>query len=137
MHEQTKRRPAQRIGVRPAEQMPSRTRPATPNPSVSVKSRNAIGHALFHERISVFVGAGLRTLIFSKRMALRRGCAGLSLLTEATGSQTLTGSQTPEATGPRQLTESQKATGSHNLTRFQPLAVPAHSLPRSPPPHPL
>jgi hypothetical protein len=54
VHKQTKRRAVQPIGVHPAEQVPSRTRPATPHPGVSVKSRNAIGHALFHGGISVF-----------------------------------------------------------------------------------
>jgi hypothetical protein len=54
VHEQAKRRTVQRIGMRPAEQLASRTRPPTPHPSVPVKSRNAIRHALFHRRISVF-----------------------------------------------------------------------------------
>jgi hypothetical protein len=49
VHEQAERRALQRIGVRTAEPLPSRTRPATPHPNVSVKSRNAIRHALFHD----------------------------------------------------------------------------------------
>jgi hypothetical protein len=48
VHEQPEQGSAQRIHVRAAERMPLRTRPQTPHPSVAVKPRNAIRHALFH-----------------------------------------------------------------------------------------
>jgi hypothetical protein len=48
MHEQPEQRALQRIRVRAAKPLALRARPLTPHPSVSVKPRNAIRHALFH-----------------------------------------------------------------------------------------
>jgi len=49
VHEQPKQHAVQCICVRSAEALSTRARPQTPHPGVSVKPRNAIRHALFHE----------------------------------------------------------------------------------------
>ena len=49
VHKQPEQHAVQRICVRAAEALPSRARTQTPHPGASVKPRNAIRHALFHE----------------------------------------------------------------------------------------
>ncbi len=49
VHKQPEQHAVQCICVRAAEALPSRARTQTPHPGASVKPRNAIRHALFHE----------------------------------------------------------------------------------------